>query len=203
MPSGLTCDIYNGTDTSLRGFILMCATQFGPGYRASKGGERKLPADKAPVLKVEEYYNRRANEALEDLDKWNSLFSNLEEAQKLYDIEYEQRKRINEELNKEREEAKERYLSVYQKVKEWEVPETYKPIKKFMIEQLEKSINWDCSHITTYKEEKVPIEQWLNSKIKSANSDLQYYREKYNAEVQEVNSDNEYLKGLYEILPLF
>lgn len=35
MPSKLTCNIYNGTDMSLRGFALKCVAQLGAGYWAT------------------------------------------------------------------------------------------------------------------------------------------------------------------------
>lgn len=51
MPTGLTSKIYEGEDTSLRGFALTCVRQLGFGYYASNYGEMALPLDKAPDIK--------------------------------------------------------------------------------------------------------------------------------------------------------
>lgn len=52
MPSKLTCNIYNGTDMSLRGFALKCVAQLGAGYWATNQGEKEMPLDKAPIIPV-------------------------------------------------------------------------------------------------------------------------------------------------------
>ena len=200
MPSGLTCKIYNGEDLSLRGFVLNCARQFGPGYHASQSGEKELPKDKAPILTVGSYHEGKIIEAEKELEKWENLRNNLEEAQKLYDEQYAQNMQYNTAVNEERNEIKERYNTVLEKVKAWDIPIEYNSLKELMLKQLKENIEWDCSPYTPYKEEKVPIEEWIEVRIRLARRDLDYHTKEFQEEKRRVEYDNKYLKGLYEAL---
>ena len=200
MPSGLTCKIYSGEDLTLRGFVLSCARQFGPGYNASQKGEKELPKDKAPILTVGSYHEEKIIEAEKEIEKWEALRNNLEEAQKLYDEQYAQNMQYNIAVTKECNEVKERYNTVLEKVKAWDIPIEYNSLKELMLEQLKKSIEWDCSPYTPYKEEKVPIEEWLEIRIKLAKRDLDYHTKEFQEEKRRIAEHNNYLKGLYEAL---
>lgn len=200
MPSGLTCKIYSGEDLTLRGFVLSCARQLGPGYNASQHGEKELPKDKAPILKVGNYHEEKILEAEKELEKLESLRSNLEEAQKLYDEQYAQNMQYNTAVSEERNVIKERYNTVLEKVEAWDIPIEYTSLKELMLKQLKESIEWDCSPYTPYKEEKVPIEEWIEVRIKLAKRDLDYHTKELQEEKRRVEYDNKYLKGLYEAL---
>ena len=51
MPSGLTHQIYDGSDVSFRSYAIKCLENTGFGYRATQGGETHLPRYAPPVLK--------------------------------------------------------------------------------------------------------------------------------------------------------
>ena len=200
MPSGLTCKIYNGEDLTLRGFALNCVRHLGPGYNASHYGDKELPKDKAPVLNVESYHEEMILEAEKELEKWENLRNNLEEAQKLYDEQYAQNMQFNTTVNEERKEVEKRYNAVLEKVEAWDIPIEYNSLKELMLKQLKESIEWDCSPYTPYKEEKVPIEEWIETRIKLTKRDLEYHTKELQEEKKKVEYDNKYLKGLYKAL---
>ena len=200
MPSGLTCKIYSGEDLTLRDFALRCVTQLGAGYFASQQGAKKLPKDKAPILKVDNYHERKILEAEEELEKWENLRNNLEEAQKLYDEQYTKNMQYNATVNEERKEIEKRYNTVLEKVKAWDIPIEYDSLKELMLKQLKDSIKWDCSPYTPYKEEKVPIEEWIEIRIKLAKRDLDYHVKEFQEEKRRIAEHNNYLKGLYNAL---
>ena len=79
MPSGLTYNIYDGTDMSLRGFALKCVAQLGAGYRATNQGEKKMPLDKAPVIPVSDWYLKELDKAKEEVKYWMNVENNPEE----------------------------------------------------------------------------------------------------------------------------
>ena len=200
MPSGLTSKIYYGEDLSLRGFALRCATQFSAGYYASKQGSEELPLDKAPELEVKQYHRNKMLEAIKELEKWESLKDNLEEAQRLYDEEYAQHMEKNAEVEAERNEIKKRYDTMLEKVKAWNVPTTQLYLKTFMLEHLEKTMQWDCTIYTPYNTERVPIEEWLESKIKWAKRDVEYHTKEYDNHEKDIETYNKTLKELYDAL---
>ena len=200
MPSGLTYKIHNGEELTLRDFALRCVRQLGAGYFASQQGEKELPKDKAPILKVDNYHERKILEAEEELEKWENLRNNLEEAQKLYDEQYAQNMQYNTAVNEERKEIEKRYNTVLEKVKAWDIPIEYNSLKELMLKQLTESIKWDCSPYTPYKEEKVPIEEWIEIRVKLAKRDLDYHTKEFQEEKRRITEYNNYLKGLYNAL---
>jgi hypothetical protein len=200
MPSGLTCKIYSGEDLTLRGFVLSCATQFGPGYNASQHGEKELPKDKAPIRTVGSYHEEKIIEAEKEIEKWENLRNNLEEAQKLYDEQYAKNMQANAAVNEERSKIKERYNTVLEKVKAWNIPVEYTSLKELMLKQLKDSIEWDCTPYTPYNKERVPIEEWIEVRIRLAKRDLDYHTKELQEEKRRVEYDNKYLKGLYKAL---
>ena len=200
MPSGLTCKIYSGEELSLRDFALRCVKQLGAGYHASQQGDKDLPKDKAPVLKVEDYHPEAILEAKKEIAKWEGLRNNLEEAQKLYDEQYAANMKYNAESKEERENLSERYNTVLKKVEAWKIPEEYNSLKNLMLRQLKESIDFDCSPYTPYKEERIPIEEWIELQIKFAKRDLEYHTQELKEEEKRIADYNNYLKGLYDAL---
>lgn len=200
MPSGLTYKIYSGEELSLRDFALRCVKQLGAGYHASQQGDKDLPKDKAPILKVDDYHPKKIEEAKADLQYYSGLLNNLEAAQKLYDEEYNANMKYNAETNEKREKLKERYEIVLKKVENWAIPAEYNSLKELMLKQLKESIDWDCSPYTPYKEEKIPVEEWVRSKIKMAVRDVEYHTEELRQETLRIEENNNYLKGLYDAL---
>lgn len=200
MPSELTCKIYSGEEMSLRDFALRCVKQLGAGYHALQQGDKDLPKDKAPVLKVGDYHPEKIEEAKANLQYYSGLLDNLEEAQRLYDEEYNANMKYNAESKESREKLKERYEIVLKKVEDWNIPSEYNSLKELMLKQLKDSINWDCSPYTPYKEERIPVEEWVRLKIKMAVRDMDYHTEELNHETSRINQYNEYLRGLYKAL---
>lgn len=200
MPSGLTYKIYSGEELSLRDFALRCVTHLGVGYHASQQGDKDLPKDKAPVLKVRDYHPEEILKAKKKIAKWEGLRGNLEEAQKLYDEQYAANMKYNAESKEERESLSERYNIVLKKVEAWRIPEEYNSLKNLMLKQLKESIDFDCSPYTPYKEERVPVEKWIELQIKFAKRDLEYHTQKLKEEEKRIADYNNYLKGLYEAL---
>lgn len=200
MPSGLTCKIYSGEELTLRDFALRCVIQFSAGYCASQQGEKELPKDKAPILKVDNYYEEQILEAEKELEKWVSLQNNHEEAQKLYDEQYAQNMRFNATVDEERKKIEKRYNTVLEKVKAWDIPVEYTSLKELMLKQLKENIEWDCTPYTPYNKERVPIEEWLKVKIKLAKRDLDYHTKELQEEKRRITEYNNYLKGLYDVL---
>ena len=200
MPSGLTCKIYSGKELTLRDFALRCVKQLGAGYHASQQGDKDLPKDKAPVLKVRDYHPEKILKAKKEIAKWEGLRGNLEEAQKLYDEQYAANMKYNAESKEERESLSERYNTVLKKVEAWKIPEEYNSLKNLMLEQLKRSIDFDCSPYTPYKEERIPVEEWIELQIKFAKRDLEYHTQELKEEEERIADYNNYLKGLYEAL---
>lgn len=201
MPSGLTQKIYDGSDTSLRGFALSCVRQFTPGYVASKGGSEELSPYRAPILKASDFYLNKLYEVEEEFKYWKDIVSNNPTQ---LDVEYNKYLQYREKENKEyldkKNALKKRYISMIEKVINWEAPERYLPLKKLMLEQLDLSCSHDCSEYLPYSRKPKSVEMFLKSKLDKLIEDLEYYTDKYETEVENTQLNNEYLEGLYEEL---
>ena len=206
MPTGLTSKIYDGTDMSLRSFALYCAAHTGYGYRATEGGNSALPTDKAPVVKPNDWYKELVEKYEKELATCLEWKENPVKANKEYYEEYKRRTQINEhtdEESKKRKELKKRYESMIATVDLWDPGEDYAELKAFMIEQLRKSIEYDCSEYTPTYSEMPPIDEWIDKNIENCYDSVAYYKKKYADDCEEVKKANLYLKGLYDSLDDF
>lgn len=198
MPSGLTCNIYDGSDMTLRGFALNCVRQLGAGYIATEQGEKRMPLDKAPVLKVSDYHPEQIKKAEAELRQWLEVRENPEELQRKYEASYASNHEHNEDHDKRRKEIRERYLTMLDKVDAWVLPTEYKSLKDLMINQIKESMDFDCKPIRIYKEERLPIDEWIQLQIDMCQRDIDYHKTRYAEEQKRVAENNAYLKGLYD-----
>lgn len=199
MPTGLTSKIYEGEDTSLRGFALTCARQLGFGYYASNFGESALPLDKAPDIKPSNYHKEELEKAKKKLEDFMNLQKDPDALRKKYE---EHLKLINgdkEESRKHKEEIKENYLSVLDKVEKWDAPSEFDSLVKLMKDQLNDSIKYDCT-IYDYEKKEQSIEEWAKSEISAIKWSIGYHETEYKKAVEYANECNEYIKKLYEEL---
>ena len=197
MPSGLTCNIYDGSDMTLRGFALNCVRQLGAGYLATEQGEKRMPLDKAPVLKVSDYHPEQIKKAEAELRQWLEVRENPEELQRKYEASYASNHEHNEDYDKRRKEIRERYLTMLDKVDAWVLPTEYKSLKDLMINQIKESMDFDCRPCRIYKAERQPIDEWIQMRIDMAQRDINYHKEEYAKEVERIEENNAYLNGLY------
>ena len=201
MPSGLTHKIYSGEDTSLRNFALTCVKQLGAGYRATDGGEKDLPMDKAPVLEVSDYHLKQLEAAKKRLKKWLDLKNNPEELTRLYNEAMASRVKDNIKIDSKVGEIRDRYNSMKERVLAWDIPEEYGSLKKLMLEQLDSSLEWDCRERAYANEEPNETEEeWYQVNLEANEWDVNYHTEQYEKEKANVEENNRYLRGLYDAI---
>lgn len=199
MPTGLTSEIYEGKDMSLRGFALKCVKQIGYGYYASDYGEKNLPLDKAPIIKPKNYHKIELNRAKKDYEKFKEIQKDQEALKAKYEEEMAYHTNDSENSKKKKTELNGRYTSVLEKVENWNIPEELSSLKKLMKEQLNNSIKYDC-HVYEEVEKKPTIEEWVNSENKHFEWEINYHETEYKKDVEYANECNEYIKKLYEEL---
>lgn len=198
MATGLTSKIYQGTDMSLKSFALKCATQFREGYIASDYGDKELPLDKAPILKVDEYYFNNLEKAKKNVVYWKETVSKNPSLQKtLYEKYINDRNHENTESNKKQDEIKNRYLKMKSKIEAWDCSEEYKPLKDLMLKQISESIDHDCTSSVPYSSPIPTKEEWLSSQIECACRSEKFAKDSLEEAKKQVSEVNEYISGLY------
>ncbi|MBP5723368.1 MAG: hypothetical protein J6X18_07325 [Bacteroidales bacterium] len=205
MPTGLTHQIYYGTNMSLRSFALKCATHIGYGYRASDYGSRELPLDKPPVVEADKYHLEQMKEAEEKLEMWKDIKGSPRKARRLYENEIEKRRSENSSFKEKNGDIKERYIDMLEVVDSWHPKNDFAEVKNLMVEQLFKCIEYDClsDDLIPYVSETPSIDEWIDSKIEFYQEEIEYHRTKYEEEVKYVNECNQWIADLYASLDEF
>lgn len=201
MPTGLTGDIYEGKDMTLRGFALRCVTLTGFGCTWTERGERAMPLDKAPVMKEDGYHRKALHQAEEKLARWQRLKDQPEEMQREYDAYCTKVKLENIGRDKRYDEKHDRYQAMIDKVTAWQVTEDYLPLKELMLRQLRESMEYDCRDKEhRYYDHIAPMDEWMEANIRICQHSVDYYKERVAEDEKYVREANEYFKGLYALL---
>lgn len=208
MPTRLTSKIYDGTDMSFRSYALKCAACIDYCYRATDGGSKPLPKDKAPILELEpeSWYKNNVDRYESELEEYKELKRNPERLKEAYEKEKKCREDYLNEIDADslqKKELRKRYESMVATVKSWHPGEKYNTLKSIMLEQLEKSIESDCAERKPAYSELPPIDKWADDGIECLQETLDFYKNRYEEECKNVEEANKYLKGLYEELDKF
>lgn len=195
MPSGYTADIGDGSIKDFRTFALRCARNFGACIM-----QRDDPMSDPPkVAEPSDYHLVNKNRAIAELEKLNAMSDEAAatEAQKEFDAKAAERNRVL----KEKSEVEQRYKAMLAEVEAWEPPTPdHEGMKKFMRDQLNESIAWDCN--TSYYTEPVLLtpQDWLAARRDNLNHDIEYHTKHYAEEVQRTNERGGWILDLYKSL---
>ena len=163
MPTGYTYEVQEGKITTLEDFAKHCGRAFL--WQARESNEKdlvKLVESETTIA----YYEKQLKESTELLEKlvslsdeeWEAKYASEEKKRVAYEDEYNKRK-ATELLN---------YTSMLEKVRDWTPPTPkHEEMKKFMIDQLEKSIEFDCQG-KYWRDKPVPYDQWRKNTFERA-----------------------------------
>lgn len=201
MPTGLTADIYNGKDTSLRAFVLNCAGQTEPGYIATDRGACSLPMDKAPALKPDGLLQKKVEHNEERLAYWLGVKEDPQEAQRLYDEQRTKHRQEDAERRTRMQGIRVRYCTMIARVERWQVPAQYDGLKDMMLDQLRMSLEYDYRPDgPLYADQVETVGEWVENWIGLYRRNIEYYKERLAKEKQRYDEANAYLQGLYDLL---
>lgn len=197
MPTGYTADIEN--DISFEEYALRCSRAFG-----ATAMQREDPAKDRPALReMSTIYVEWLKEA-------------KEQAATLTAMTPTQRKAYGEKIVEERTAARQEYFnkkivlrnkydSMLQKVRAWSPPtQEHVELKRFMISQIEQSIDFDCN--TKYDlEELTKLSQANPMKIfeqelRETKDKVERYTEEVEKEKRRVEESNQWILALYDSL---
>lgn len=197
MPTGYTSEMYNGKEQTFKEFAMKCARQFGACIRM-----RDEPSNiEIPVFEPDDYHLKALEKSRKEQANFNSMSEDQlrKEYKKLYD---EETQAIAKQI-KEYRELRQRYNQMLDQAKAW-VPPTpdHKELKKFMIEQLQSSIDFDCNEEYTGKYRNIPasFEEWKKKCIDKFAYDEEYHNKGYEKECANVARSNAWIKALKDSL---
>lgn len=195
MPTGYTCGVQDGTITGLKDYMLNCAKGFG----AFMHMRDNSISTNVEYRKASDYYINKLDEVKMEYERFMKLTD--EDIQVEIDKNYEKTIRNKQEGLKKFKEGKQRYFNMLQKVREWEAPtEEHNNLKKFAIEQLENSLDFDYSDgsLKYYEESpsKETVQEYKAWKLKDCLKDMEYYSKAYREEMERVEEANQWIKDL-------
>ena len=193
MPTGLTADIEKGI--SFNQFVLTCARAMG-----ALISMRDEPMD-APIpteFKPSDYYAKAIKKANKELGRYKSM--TLEKAAKASATQHNKDLKYYEQSLKRKSSLQKKYEEMLAEVKKWTPPtKEHEEFKKFMIQQIETSIDYDCNY-KSEKPKKISAKSWLSQRKKFAKRDLQYYTEEYKKEIERCKERTNWVQSLIKSL---
>lgn len=193
MPTGYTNKIGDGQ--SFREFALRCARNFGANIMMR---DEPMNAE-IKHYEPDQYYMNKLTETIAEKSRFMNL--SKEEMIKLWNDEFNSGR--SNYLNRwlEKVNLKSKYEKMLDKVNEF-VPPTVDHInyKNFMIEQIQTSIDFDCSTDYMISPKKESFLIWKTRKIKHFNDNINYYIKNYGEEVVRIDGRNNWNEKLFEAL---
>ena len=202
MPTGFTQELID-KDLDLKGFALVCARAFGVCIMM-----RDDSLDKPiPVFKPSTWHREAGGKATTKLAKLMKMKSKTDrevwankELKKQISVLNKHAKLNNAEV------AIQKMRVMLVEVEAWTSPtEDHAPLKKYMQEQLQSSIEADGSSTNYYALEETNLQSvkpldYYHSEVKRAKENVAYHKKEWLAEVARVNERNTWIKKLRDSL---
>ncbi|GAA5198753.1 hypothetical protein [Microbacterium jejuense] len=191
MPTGYTAPLHDGEDITFAQFVLRCSRAMGAAIM-----QRDESLDVELAYRTMDSYHEdnveKARLALNDAyvltdDEWEARQIEEISKAKAYRAEYVQK----------RDAMLRRYTAMLSQVRSWTPPTAdHEGLKKFMTEQIEESIQFDCGDYTPDVPERLPVPEYQSREI-SRLSDRLSREHRYLADEQSrVASQNAWVDAL-------
>ena len=193
MPTGYTADIYDGKDVSFSDFALKCARAFGACIEQRDDD----PNDKPKLIeKTEDNYHIKK---IEKAKKWKKPTKAEFDAYVKNQTAY-----YNEQINKQNK-LKSSYQKMLDKANAWTPPtKEHEGLKKFMINQLTESMEFDCSNDYYQRElnniKQLTYNQYVKDMRDSNKRDIEYHTNALKEDNERVDTRNAWISALYKSL---
>lgn len=193
MPTGYTWGIANGETKTFHDFALQCARNFGAlvHMRDDSPGLDIRPAEVSPHHAV------CISESKAEVVRIGKMTKRQWQAEA--DAEYANRIAEREARALRNAEQEQRYRNMSAKVREWTPPtEQHEAMKKFMLDQLEQSVNFDCGRdeAASSNDARRTGEQWYWSRISSLSSNIAYHEAALKEDQERVAKANAWVEQL-------
>lgn len=194
MPTGYTADIEK--DITFKEFALHCARAFGVNV---------LMKDDPPHAPIKEYFASEYH--LKELERCKKQLELVRKFTKK-EIEQENENEYNEKIKRlkgirnERIKLKAKYEKMRKNVLNWKPPTNdHECLKKFMLEQIDMSIDHDCDDPFKYEDTRMlSPQEWYDNTCKKLINDIDYHEKEYTKEIISINFANTWNKKLIESL---
>lgn len=190
MPTGYTAAVADGI--SFEQFVLCCARAMGALIMM-----RDAPSN-APIpgrFEPSTYNAERLVEARAELDRLSALTSDeIAAATAAFNSAAVARQ---DDSVKRNDDLRAKYEAMLVRVRDWTPPTTeHEGMKKFMIDQLEQSIDWDCGGRAYDAPEPLSPEAWLGQAVREASKNIEYHAKANAEEIERTEQRNKWIADL-------
>jgi hypothetical protein len=190
MPTGYTADIAKGI--TFQQFAMNCARAFG-----ALVAMRDEPSD-APIperFEPSDYHSKKLVQLRDRLATLRAL--SADDAEKGAQAAHEAELASHQKYIEEKADLRSKYEAMLRDAQDWQPPTPeHEPLKKFMIEQIESSIGFDCDTSYYKAPESTPAAKWLEDQLRGTLRDIDYHEKEHAKEVERTNSRNAWLAAL-------
>lgn len=196
MPTGYTAPVADGKVTDFATFAMQCARAFGALIEMR---DAPVDAEIPDEFKPSGYYEKQIGQREAELRRLQSM--TLEQAEESARADHRDAVKRWHERIAERNRTRARYEAMLAETRAWEPPTPeHEGLKKFMIEQLEESIRFDCSGGYDVEPQPVDAATWLARQVAEASRSLDWARKYHDEEVERVRGRNQWVRDLRESL---
>ena len=194
MPTGYTAPVLDGTITELRDFAYLCAHNFDA---LISEREKPLTPTLPEHVPVNDYYFNTLTRDEKELDRLTCMSEQEAELEALKSYEDELVRR--REMQAKRDADRARYEAMLEKARAWNPPtDQHFELRRFMIEQLTKAIDFDCGSLYTSPVKKYTGAEWLQLRTDSARRMVERSRESWRKQTEGADRTNAWIKALRE-----
>lgn len=200
MPTGYTEKVQKGEITELKDFALQCARAFGACIMQRDDDPNELPK----LLSTDSYHLN----VLQELQKRKTNLSKRSRKRFIQQEKNNTKRYIRENLEMIAEQANDeiRYKNILQQVENWQPPTNdHNELKKFMIQQLEDSIEWDCNNsynMAALKEYNALTDEDYNDmydkRMEEVNKKIDYHMIQHSNQIKNIEEKNRWITELYK-----
>lgn len=200
MPTGYTGKIYEGkTEVSGKDFIKSCARAFG-GLMHMRDEDSDAPWTLVDVDSQIKYSQDSLARSIDRLNKLDAMTD--EEIAETIEASYQNQIKENAEAVIKQKDLKARYEKVLKEVEDWQPPtDEHISVKEFAIDQLKKSIDYDCDY--SYYEKPVTkqtVEEYKTMMSKILNEGIDRDKKSIKEAVKRVEEKNQWILKLQKSL---
>lgn len=203
MPSGITSDIYEGKDVSLRDYLMKVGRQMSLAIHQRDEDSSAPIRLRKPYTAYSDEQETKGLQRIKELDDMS-----LVEAAEAARAEYKKAQLAYKNELATRQTLLKRYTDMRKQVEAWEPHPKVAYVKEHALKFIDESIDFDC-HGTTEEEmmkyyphpEKKSAVRWLKESYKSAERSIKYARESRTEELNRVANFNQHIEAFLGSLP--
>ena len=197
MSTGYTLIIREKQNVTFREYALGCSQAFDDLIEMC---DDSLDTQMQYEFHPRDYHSNELKRAQETLQKAKNM--TLEEATREAERDYKSALRSHNKAQQSNADLHGRYEAMLQKARNYQSPtKDHDNFKKFMVDQLEESLKFDCSYSKVKAPQKQTPKQYQAQLIKQAKHDVAYHQKEWKEEVKHARKRTKWVQALMRSLP--